>query len=431
MEGSGVLRGAEFFNYPKPLMVLLLGPLGNVLAAAMLTSVVTGILGVVVYLIGKVAFGRTAGILWSLVLLGDPSRIFLALKSSADLYLTVLLFLSIWFFQCRRYGFSALGILLAALVKPVVLPCMLPFVWMPGGDKKRWWYFGLPLLALPATLFMNQLLLGGAFDSGKYPGEFAALRGLAGMKPWDIPYFVFWTLLVDFRFGITLLLAVAGVVWWVSRDRNRLKSPILLMPMLFFGGYLGLACVTSYMPFFRFFWPLEIWSLGFMVFTAVEVGRLAGRFNSRIFSFATTSLVIALIFFNSLKGFSRYIETFATPMERDRAFVKTAVDLLARDRGSKESVLAPLVFQPQLMWFLPGAGDSKSIFASEIAVHKAAGQTLPTWILDVPSSYLSCPSSGFASQLTHSGLYAPMLIKDAGAVYRRKAEAAAAPGKPE
>jgi hypothetical protein len=420
-DGTGVLRGAEFFNYPKPLMIFLLGPLGNVLAATVLTSVVTGILGVVVYLIGKITFGRTVGILWSLVLLGDPSRTFLALKSSADLYLTALLFLSIWFFLRHRYGFSALGILLAALVKPVVLPCLLQFVWMPGGDKKRWWYFGLPLLALPATLFINRLLLGGVFDSGKYPGEFAALRGLAGIMPWNLPHFVFWTLLVDFRFGITLLLAVVGVIWWISLDRQRLKSPLLLMPILFFGGYLGLACIATYVPFFRFFWPLEVWSLGFMVFTAVEVGRLAGRFNRRSFSFAATSLVIALIFFPSLKGFPNYIETFAIRMERDRAFVKTAVDTLARDRGSKETILAPLVFQPQLMWFLPGGSASNPILASEIASPNTREQAHPTWILDVPSSYLTGSARDFVRQLTHSGRYAPILIQDAGTIYRLKA----------
>jgi hypothetical protein len=431
MDGSGGLRGLEFFNHPKPLMILLLGPLGNVLAAAMLTSVVTGILGVTVYLIGKMAFGRAAGILWSLVLLGDPSRTFLALKSSADLYLTALLFLSIWFFLCRRYAFSAFGVLLAALIKPVALPCLLQFLWMPGGDKRRWWYFGLPLLALPATLFMNQWLLGGVFHSASYLEEFAALRGLDGMKFWNLPYFVFWTLLVDFRFGITLLLAVAGVLWWISRNRKRLKSPLLLMSALFFGGYLGLACITSYMPFFRFFWPLEVWSLGFMAFTAVEVGRLAGRGNSRIFSFAATSLLIAVIFFNFLKGFSSYIKTFAIPMERDRAFVKTAVDTLARDWGSKEILLAPLVFQPQLMWFLPGGSEPNTIFASEIAASNARDQRPPTWILDVPSSYLSGPARSFVSQLTHSGRYAPILTDDAGTIYLLKDEEATAIGRQE
>lgn len=90
------LFGVSYFTHPKPLLVFMQGPLANVSLAFHCAAVASALLGSLVYLIGREAFGRTAGILFSLFLLLDPSKSVLTLKSGADMYIAVLLFATIY-----------------------------------------------------------------------------------------------------------------------------------------------------------------------------------------------------------------------------------------------------------------------------------------------------------------------------------------------
>jgi len=414
--GTGALHGAEYFFHPKPLLVFTLGPLDSVNAAVTATAVATGLLGATVYLVGRDTFGRTVGILWSLALLLDPSRSFLTLKSSADLYLTALLFLSIWLIVTDRLAIAAVCVLLAALIKPVALPCALQFLLVRGPAGRRLAYAALPALALPVTLLGNRILLGSALDPGQYLAEFAALRDATGISPGEVIHFALWTQLVDNRFVSTAPLGGLGLLIWLAADRNRLTHPLLLMPLLFLGGYLALAVATPYMPFFRFFWPLEVWFLGYLVFAIVEIGRLVGKGDPRLAA-AATGLLLLFLVDDSLTQYARYRDHYAVPMERNMAFVRAAAETLDRERTADAAVLTPLAFQPYLMWSQPRGTQDAALFSAEAAARHGLSVP-PPWILDVPAGYVSDPARALVDSLKATGLYAARFTDGPAALLR-------------
>jgi hypothetical protein len=84
--GDATLHAMAYFTAPKLLLVFTLGALGNPTAACACTALVSALLGTVVYLIARDAFGRPTALVASFFLLLDPSKAMLTLKSSADLY---------------------------------------------------------------------------------------------------------------------------------------------------------------------------------------------------------------------------------------------------------------------------------------------------------------------------------------------------------
>jgi hypothetical protein len=413
LESDSVLHGAAFFNQPKPLLVFGLGPLGDVTWAFYCTAVVSALLGSVVYLVGRDAFGSSAGILWSLLLLLDPQKGFLTLKSSADLYLALFLFLAILLSLSARWRAASLCILLAALVKPVSIPCALYFLTVPGRRRQRWLCTLVPLLALPLTLLANQVLLGSSLDPGRYLGEFAALREGESINPAELVHFALWTQLVKTRFVSTAPLGVLGVFIWMARDRRRLTSPLLLMPLLFLGGYLGLAVVTPYMPFFRFFWPLEVWFLGFLTFGIVEVARRLAT-GHRWAQATAMGLLLIFVADDSLERHLSYRDHFALPMEANMAFVNSSRVMLQNQRLTGEHVLVPLAFQPYLMWALDTRSPNDIATAEQAALHAMGGR--PEWILHVPSGYVSQRARELVDALIRDGGYEVRLSDEQGSL---------------
>ncbi|MCK6555985.1 hypothetical protein L6Q96_15620 [Candidatus Binatia bacterium] len=414
--GTGALHGLDYFFQPKPLLVFTLGPLGNVHTAVACTSVATGLLGAAVYLVGRDSFGRTVGILWSLALLLDPSRTFLTLKSSADLYLTALVFVSIWLLIAGRFTLAAACVLLAALIKPVALPCALQFLLVPAPIHRRLAYAALPALALPATLLGNHLLLGSALDPGQYLAQFAALRDTTGISPGEVIHFALWTQLVDTRFVSTAPLGALGLLMWLAADRTRLTHPLFLLPLLVLGGYLALSVATPYMPFFRFFWVLEVWFLGYLMFAIVSIGRLVGGAGSRLAA-AATALMLLFLVDDSLTQYARYRDHYALPMERNMEFVQAAADTLARERRGGEVVLAPLAFQSYLMWTAPPGTPDTVVLSAEAAARHGL-KSPPPWILDVPAGYVSDPARALVDGLEATATYEPRLANGPAALLR-------------
>lgn len=414
--GTGALQGAEYFFQPKPLLVFTLGPLGDVNTAVACTSVATGILGATVYLVGRDTFGRTVGILWSLALLLDPSRTFLTLKSSADLYLTALILASIWLLIAGRIAVAAVCVLLAALIKPVALPCALQFLLVPAPLHRRLAYAALPALALPATLLGNHVLLGSALDPGLYLAQFAALRDTTGISPGEVIHFALWTQLVDTRFVSTAPLGALGLLMWLAADRHRLTHPLFLLPLLVLGGYLALSLATPYMPFFRFFWLLEVWFLGYLVFAIVTVGRLVGGASPRLAA-AATALMLLFVADDSLTQYARYRDHYALPMERNMEFVQAAAQTLVRERQGGEVVLAPLAFQSYLMWTVPSGTQDTLVLSAEAAARRGLAQR-PEWILDVPAGYVSDPARALVDGIRGTGTYQPRFTTGPAALLR-------------
>jgi 4-amino-4-deoxy-L-arabinose transferase-like glycosyltransferase len=87
---------------PKPLLVFLLGPLDNAQLAFAVSALAGALFGALVYLIAKRVFGRTIAFLCSLVLLLDVDRATLTARASADFFVGLFLYASIWLALERR-----------------------------------------------------------------------------------------------------------------------------------------------------------------------------------------------------------------------------------------------------------------------------------------------------------------------------------------
>lgn len=398
------LFGVPYFTHPKPLLVFVQGALANVQLAFYCAAVASALLGSLVYVIGRDYWSRTAGVLFSLCLLMDPSKSVLTLKSGADMYIAVLLFATIYLCGHGRSGAAAVCLLLSALIKPVTLPCAAALVAAEPRAKATWAWALLPALAIPLTLWSNHALLGNAFGSDEFFREFAALRDSSPMASSDVLHFAFWTQLVKNRFVSTAPLGFVGVLVWLAADRTRLTSPLLLVPLLFAVGYLLLSLVSPYMPFFRFFWALEIWFLGFLIFGILQIAARLGA-QQRWARLALAGLLLFFLGDDLLIRQLRYRQEFALPFEESMAFVSSSRDVLVQQPGAGEQrILAPLAFLPYLAWQLTGPRPAERVMiAEQVALNGKAPR--PEWILDVPEIYANARTREIVAQFVRDGGY--------------------------
>jgi hypothetical protein len=395
------LFGISYFTHPKPLLVFALGPLANVWLAFCCSAIASAILGSLLYLVGRDQFGRTAGILSSLLFLADSSTAVLTLKSSADMYIALFLFLAIYLCSRERWSAASVSLFLSALIKPVTLPCTLCFLAADARSKKAWLCAIFPFLAIPLTLWANQVLLGSLFGSDSFFKEFAALRDSGPIATGDVVHFAFWTQLVKNRFVSTAPLGFVGVLVWVARDRRRLTSPLLLMPLLFVIGYFMLSVASPFMPFFRFFWALEIWFLGFLAFGVLETARRLAR-GQRWQRLAVAGLLLFFLTDDLIVLQLRYRDLFAIPFEQSMAFVGSTRNTLRSQPTAGERILAPLAFLPYLMWELNDA-TTTVVTAEHATLDDSVAR--PDWILDVPEIYANPRTREYVAQLVTDGGY--------------------------
>ena len=410
------LYGVPYFTHPKPLLVFSLGPLGNVWWAFSCSAIASAFLGSLVYIIGRDAFGRLAGILLSGFLLIDQSKALLTLRSSADLYITLLLFLMIYLCGRGRLGLASVSLFLSALIKPVTLPCALCFVANEDRRKSAWLWALIPFLALPLTLWSNRVLLGSAFASEHFLLDFAAMRDTQPIAFGEVLHFVVWKQLVQNRFMSTAPLGFIGLLLWLAGDRRRLTSPLFLAPLLFVGGYAALSLASPYMPFFRFFLPVEIWFLGFLIFGLLETARqLAGGRG-----WVKGAVAVLLMFFltnDFVLRAERYRDTFAVPFEKSMTFVQTAVEVMMQKPASRERILAPLGVLPYLVWELKSRGSSDVILTAEqVALDGTAARA--EWVLHVPPSYASDKARDYVARMIAAGGYEVRLTDGVAALLR-------------
>ncbi len=403
--GIHALRGVPYFTVPKPLLVFLLGPLDDPRLAFALSASAAAALGTLVYLIGRRAFGAAAGTVASLALLLDIQGATLTLGSNADLYLTVFLFASVYCAMGRRYVASACCLTLAALVKPVVLPCALYFLTVEGRDRRRAaWSSLVPLAALPLTLGSNRVLLGSYFGVERFFTAFDAMSARAPLATPELLRVALWLQLVKDTFVSTAPWGFVGLAAWLARDKARLTSPLILMPLLLLGGYLLLNVKTPFVPFFRFFWPLEVWFLAFVVFGMLETIRHAIR-RPRLVRFLTVAVLLAFLADDLVSREMRYTRGFADPMEKATEFAINAFGTLERERLPGQTVLAPLAFFPHALWALQDTRvhPEKVVVAEQAA--DAASPAQPDWVLYVPQAFLKPATKEYVDALLASGSY--------------------------
>lgn len=416
---SPALYAVNFFPVPKPLPVFLLGPIGNVNWAFYLSAIASASLGSLVYLIARKFFGRTAGLLFSLVLLLDPMKGILTVESSADLYLGLFFLLTIYLSSINHPLLASGSLLLSALVKPVTLPCTLYFLLDSNIEKRqRWICTVLPLLAIPLTLFVHHAVLGGTTSLARFISEFTSLRDIPALTPGQVPSFVLWTQLVKTRFPLTALWGFLGILLWLTSDRRHLTSPLLLLPLLFLFGYIGLSLSNPYTPFFRFFWSIELWFLGFLSYGIVEGMR-------RLFpnqELARKGAVCLLLFFlldDSLKYYFSYRNKFALPFEDGMAFVNNSLQVLEQEKKAAETVLTSLAFVPPVLWALNVYGRTDIVFSVEESSVKAPALK-PDWIVYVPTISANPRTQQWVDHLLSEGGYQARFTDGSSVLFHRK-----------
>jgi hypothetical protein len=273
----------------------------------------------------------------------------------------------------------------------------------------------LPLLAIPLTLGANLALLGSPLGAERFFAGFDAMSQGELMPTGELIRFVAWVQLAKHTFAATAPFGIVGLAVWLSDDRHRLTHPLLLVPILLLGGYVGMSMQVPFVPFFRFFWPVQVAFLGFIVFGMLEVARLfAGRRGLR------AAVTITLLFFLSDEMVTRQLEyrrQFADPFEQAMAFVQDAQPTMVHERHAGQSVLTPLAFLPYLLWTLE---DARQVPTLVTAAEHADPTVSPDWILWVPRVMLDRESRERIRRLVTSGAYTPRVVRgDAALLVRR------------
>ena len=421
--GTTSLHDIPYFTVPKPLLVFLLGPLDNAQAAFLVSTLAAGIFGLLVYAIAKRLFGRTAAVLCSAALLLDIDRATLTSRASADFFMALFLYASIYLSLTRRYRLSGLSIALAALVKPVALPCALHLLAVEGDDRRRAWTgAALALVALPLGLLSNHLLLGSPFGSQRFFAGFAALSDGTQMATADLLRFVLWVELAKTIFTATAPFGVLGLIFWIAADRRRLTNPFLLVPLALLAGYVAMSITTPFIAFFRFFWPVQVWFACFVVFGMLETGRRLAP-DSRALRLGATAALLFFLFDEQVTRQFKYRTHFAGPFQRVMTFVSTTDDLLASARTKGQTILTPLAFFPYLVWTIDDVREQPSLIQmAEVHVAQGGATTPPDWVIYVPSFFLRADAREPVEALLSSGMYAPVFASPdgVGALYLRR-----------
>lgn len=415
------LHDVDYFTVPKPLLVFGLGPLADASLAFMITAVASAFVGSLVYLIGREAFGRVQGALMSAILLLDVERATLTLRSSADLYVALFLMAAIYASLRGRYLRSALAIGFATLVKPVALLCALHLLAVQG-ERRRWAWLAstVPFLFVPVLFASNYALLGSLTGPERFFAGFDSVSEGMLMPTSEVLRFVFWVQLVKASFVATAPIGFVGMVAWLAADRRRLTSPFFLVPLLFLLGYVGMSLVTPFVPFFRFFWLIQVWFVGFIVHGLAEIGIRVGG-ERRWARVAMMTLLLAFLSDDHLVRQLRYRHAFAGPFQEAMAFVSSTSPTLTHERHSGETILTPLAFLPYLLWQLDDARERPSVLVTAEEWARAPQRLKPDWVLYVPASYLSPETRQLVDQLLATGDYAARIVEGNSALLERAA----------
>lgn len=411
LSGTTALQHIAYFTVPKPLMVSLLGPLGSAPLAFAVSLLVSAALGLFVYLVARRVFGRTVAVVTALVMLLDVDRAVLTLRSSADLYLAMLLAAAVWCTLTRRYACSALAIGLAALAKPVALPCVFHLLAVEGPDRRRALRaIPLALLSVPLIAIVNVALLGSPSGSERFFAAFDAYHRGAPMSAPALLRFVGWVQLKEVVFGSTAAFGLLGLACWLGADRRRLASPVLLVPGLLLGGYVAMSLVVPFVPMSRFFWPIQIWFMAFVVFGMIEAARrlLPARPGLRL---AVAALLVCLLADDLVARQLDYRARATQPFEDAMAFVQRAGPVLAAERAPGESVLTALAFLPWLVWTLEDARAHPELVRTGTGgAGDDAAAPRPDWIVYAPQVFLNPAIRARFDALLASGEYEPRFV---------------------
>jgi hypothetical protein len=260
----------------------------------------------------------------------------------------------------------------------------------------------IPLAAVPLILLANHALLGSAFGGSRFFTEFASMAEKEPLGPGEVVHYAIWSQLIKIRFVSTASWGIIGLLLWTADDRSRLNRPLLLMPLLFLCGYLGLSAILPFPPYFRYFWPLEIWLLIFVVYGAFEGARRLAAGNDGLRR-AIVAVVLVLLADGLIGHQLDYRRDYAVPIERSLHFAAAATDVV-RAQSPGSSVVAPVGLLPYLMWRLPDAGRPGRVDTAEHLARERLVQQ-PDWIIDLPRMYKTDAARQWIAELARTGGY--------------------------
>lgn len=382
-ERTGLLVEWEYFNHPKLLNILLAGIFPTAEMSFVFHCFLSGILPVIIRRISLKGFGIEATWFWLFFLFWEPSRFSLAAQSSADFQLALLLYLGIYAYLCGNTWLASLCFLCGALVKPVASLCGLALV----PFTKRWavgiLQGAIPFLGILISVGLHQIFFESWLNPSGFLGKFAEIRGVEGTPFWALPWFVFYTFLAENKWGALSVLGYFGAALWISSERFRLYHPVFSVPLLLVAGYTGLALLGGFMPFFRFFWPVEIWLSGFMAYGIAQAGFFLSQ-HSRLARAAFFAALIAAAGLALGKAWVRYVTHIATPLSIERRFLMESCDFVATHRKPGEKVSVPLAGAPYLLYKARSPREPNFIVVQELK----KGSLPVDWQIIAPGSLL-------------------------------------------
>jgi hypothetical protein len=304
-------------------------------------------------------------------------------------------------------------------VKPVALPCALHLLAVQN-DRRRWAWAAavIPFCFVPLVFASNYALLGSLLGPDRFFAGFDTISDGMLMPSTEVLRFVVWVQLVKSSFVATAPIGFLGMVAWLAADKQRLTHPFFLVPLLFLLGYVAMSTVTPFVPFFRFFWLVQVWFVGFIVHGVAEIGRALGG-DRRWARVAMMTALLAFLCDDHLVRQLRYRHAFAGPFQEAMAFVASTSPTLTHQRREGETILTPLAFLPYLLWQLDDAREHPNVLVLAEDWARTPIRTKPDWILYVPESYLSRETRHYVDQLLATGDYATRIVEGSSALLER------------
>jgi len=399
------------YTVPKLLPILLFGPLASPRAAFCVSVVIAAAGGALLYAIARRSFGTAVALIATLLYVVDPMRGVLTLRSSVDLTVGVALLGAVYALQRRSALGAAIMILVAALGKPPALACivMLPFV--PGATpRRRLLATVLPLLALPATASLDAALAGrsvlSVLTAPTLPNQHELFVRVSQAHVLGFGETV--SLIVRDWFGGTLFahtwpLVVLGVLLYLIRPpagAAEARRPLLLVPLLLGGAYLGLALVQPLIVFTRFFWPLAVMLSVFAGYGVVWIAqRLPAATPLRV---AFAAVLVAALLADRMDDQRWRERIMLRPFEVHAALADEAVETIAHGAACGGSAVVPLAYLPLAAWRAPDKLERGELCATEDWV-EGRGCSTPTCILVIPGAPTTERARAAMTKLVGSG----------------------------
>ncbi|HEY8515367.1 MAG TPA: hypothetical protein VIS07_07630 [Candidatus Binatia bacterium] len=385
------------YTVPKPLPVLLFGPLGDPRLAFAVSVLIAAAGGAFAHLVVRRAFGVVAAWIATLLYVVDPMRGVLTLRSSADLIVGVALLGAVLALQRRAVVWAGVAILLAALGKPLAIACVLvlPLATF-ASPRRRVLAMLLPLLALPAASCLDAALAGRPVWMGlvrpTLPDEHELFVRVAQARVLGLGETV--DLIVKQWFGGTLFahtwpLVVLGLAAWallVVRQRAEGRAATLALvavPLLLALAYLGLAALHPMVMFTRFFWPLALCA---SLVAAGAVAWAAERLPvARPLRVAAMVALVAALLVDRMEDHRWRATLMLRPFETHAALAGQAVEAIAHDAACDGAALVPLAYLPLAAWHAPDKLKRGQLCAVEDWA-EGRGCAAPTCVLFIPDA---------------------------------------------